>query len=550
MKRRVKAIFSTEIPSFGLIEYFLSVTDGDSFARWPVAGTRSMITIGSKPLVLPSTPESVRIDNRTINWNAVDGAYWYRIYRDTDPAFTPGPGNLVTFVPSTMVSFIDGAPGFDGKPLSGNQFYRITTVDKAGNESSASEPVKLAARMDWWRDARFGMFIHWDMSSVAGTEISWSRLGPKPLDGSWGSPAGTGGDSIYDNLYKQFNPVNFNAKEWVRIAKDAGMKYMVFTTKHHGGFAMWDTKFTDYSIMSSPFKRDVVKELSEACHDAGLKFGIYYSPRDWYNPNYGVGDNSIYEAFMTGQLTELLTNYGAIDVVWFDSFGTGSSIDYWHADKVLALVRNLQPQTIINNRCSFFAEYVPSLQADFDTPEQTIGSYRTNRDWESCMCVVDAPGGGWSYRKDGKVKPFDECIRNLVSCATGDGNLLLDVGPDASGIIPADQAGRLAEMGDWLRKYGESIYGTEGGPFRNGPWGGYTFKGNRVFLHLFDTAPATIEMPVLTQKLVSSRCLTGGAIKVSMKNGRLTVQSATDSRNSPDTIIELTFDQEVTRIDQ
>jgi len=404
-------------------------------------------------------------------------------------------------------------------------------------------------RLKWWREARFGMFIHWDMSSVAGTEISWSRLGPKPLDGSWGSPAGTGGDSIYDNLYKKFNPVKFDAKKWVEIAKNAGMKYVVFTAKHHGGFCMWDTKFTDYSIMHTPFKRDVVKELSEACHKAGLHFGIYYSPRDWHHPDYGMGDNSKYETYMTGQLTELLTNYGQVDVVWFDSFGTGESIKYWHADKVLELVRKLQPQTIINNRCNFFGEHVPSLQADFDTPEQIIGSYQTNRNWESCMCVVDAPGGGWSYRTDGKVKPLAECIRNLVTCATGDGNLLLDVGPDSFGVIPADQANRLSQIGDWIRKYGFSIYGTEGGPFRNGSWGGCTFKGRKVYIHLFESAPDLFELPAFKEKLVSVRNLTGGNVKVTAENEKVRIRSTPKDRNSPDTIIELTFDRDVTRVD-
>jgi len=404
-------------------------------------------------------------------------------------------------------------------------------------------------RLKWWREARFGMFIHWDMSSVAGTEISWSRLGPKPLDGSWGSPAGTGGDSIYDNLYKKFNPTKFDAKKWVEIAKNTGMKYVVFTAKHHGGFCMWDTKFTDYSIMYTPFKRDVVKELSEACHKAGLHFGIYYSPRDWHHPDYGMGDNSKYETYMTGQLTELLTNYGQVDVVWFDSFGTGASIKYWHADKVLELVRKLQPQTIINNRCSFFGEHVPSLQADFDTPEQVIGSYQTTRNWESCMCVVDAPGGGWSYRTNGKVKPFAECIRNLVACATGDGNLLLDVGPDSFGEIPADQANRLSQIGDWIRKYGFSVYGTEGGPFRNGSWGGCTFKGKKVYIHLFEAAPDLLELPAFREKLVSVRNLTGGNVKVTAENGKVQIWSTPKDRNSPDTIIELTFDQDVTRVD-
>ena len=404
-------------------------------------------------------------------------------------------------------------------------------------------------RMKWWREARFGMFIHWDMSSVAGTEISWSRLGPKPLDGDWGAPAGTGGDSIYDNLYKRFNPTKFNAKHWVEIAKDAGMKYLVFTAKHHGGFCMWNTKYTDYSIMKSPYRKDIIKELAAECHKAGIRFGIYYSPRDWHHPDYGMGDNSRYEKYMTGQLKELLTNYGQVDVVWFDSFGTGESINYWHADKVLELVKTLQPQAVINNRCSFFGENIPSLQADFDTPEQKIGSYQTTRNWESCMCVVDAPDGGWSYRKDGKVKPFAECIRNLVGCATGDGNLLLDVGPDASGEIPADQANRLAEIGQWIRKYGFTIYGTAGGPFRNGKWGGGTFKGNKVYVHLFKAAPDKIELPLMNEKLIESKNLSESNIKVTTENGKIKIVSTPKDRNAPDTIVELTFDKPVTRVE-
>lgn len=403
-------------------------------------------------------------------------------------------------------------------------------------------------QMKWWREARFGMFIHWDMSSVAGTEISWSRLGPKPLD-IWGDAAGTGGDSIYDNLYKKFNPTQFNARKWVEIAKDAGMKYLVFTAKHHGGFCMWDTKYTDYSIMNTPYGKDVIRELSAECHKAGIRFGIYYSPRDWHHPDYGMGDNSRYETYMTGQLTELLTNYGQVDVVWFDSFGKGESVKYWHADKVLELVRKLQPQTIVNNRCNYFGENVPSLKADFDTPEQTIGSYQPTRNWESCMCVVEAPKGGWSYRRDGKVKPFAECIRNLVGCATGDGNLLLDVGPDPTGIIPSDQAGRLAQIGEWIRKYGFTIYGTQGGPFRNGKWGGGTFKGNKVYVHLYESAPDTVSLPALKENLVNAKNLSHSNVKASMSNGKIKIISTPADRHSPDTILELTFNQNVTRID-
>src|SRR5450631_3513951 len=176
--------------------------------------------------------------------------------------------------------------------------------------------------LKWFQDARFGLFIHWDMSSVAGTEISWSRGGTKPLDIT-GDPAGYVEDTAYDNLYKRFNPTKFNAEQWVRTAKNAGMKYIVFTAKHHGGFCMWNTQYTDYSIMHTAFGRDVVKELSEACHKAGLGFGIYYSPRDWHNPDYGIGDNRKYIDYMNGQLRELLTNYGKVDILWWDSYGKG-----------------------------------------------------------------------------------------------------------------------------------------------------------------------------------------------------------------------------------
>jgi len=167
MARRVKAIFSQCIPATGLIEYFITVTDGNSTVRWPVDGTRSLITIGQAPPPIPESPSKVKAVDRTIFWKPVHGAFWYRIYRGTDPAFRAGPENRVTFVPATMHSFTDGAPGFDGKPLSDTQYYRITSVDKAGNESLPSGPVAVEARIQWWRDARFGMFIHWDMSSVA-----------------------------------------------------------------------------------------------------------------------------------------------------------------------------------------------------------------------------------------------------------------------------------------------------------------------------------------------------------------------------------------------
>jgi len=411
----------------------------------------------------------------------------------------------------------------------------------ATGAQAVETPEQHDIRMAWWREARFGMFIHWDMSSLAGTEISWSRKASRPLDVD-NAPAGYVEDPVYDHLYEKFNPTNFNAAEWVSLAKKAGMKYIVFTAKHHGGFCMWDTKFTDYSIMHTPFKRDVVRELSEACHAAGLRFGLYYSPRDWHHPDYGIGDNAKYHQYLKGQLTELLTHYGKVDVMWFDSFGKGDSIKYWHADEILALVKQLQPEIIINNRCSYFGQQVASLAGDFDTPEQRLGEFQNTRDWESCMCLVNAPGGGWSYRTDGQVKSFADALKTLLGCATGDGNLLLDVGPDSIGVIPADQAGRLVEMGDWLRKYGESIYGTHGGPWKPTKAAASTRQGNTIFLHVFQWDGGQITLPDIARKVKSARLLAGGKAEVTQLNEQLVVRVPVSAHETGDTVIRLELD--------
>jgi alpha-L-fucosidase len=379
-------------------------------------------------------------------------------------------------------------------------------------EAAAGPNVSEAypPRMSWWLEARYGMFIHWDMSSIAGTEISWSRKGSKPLDIT-GDPAGYVEDPAYDSLYKNFNPTKFNAREWVALAKESGMKYIVFTTKHHGGFCMWDTKYTDYNIMNTPFRRDVVRELAEACRKVKMPLGFYYSPRDWHHPDYGIGDNRKYVDYMNGQVRELLTNYGKVDVLWWDSYGRGDLTHFWRVGETFDLVQKLQPGILMNNRLAELGAYNQQPRpwmGDFDTPEQRLGEFQNTRPWESCMCVVDAAGGGWSYRPDGKVKTYAACMKTLLGCATGDGNLLLDVGPDSTGVIPADQAEALRKVGVWLKKYGESIYGTRGGPFRNGAWGGSTFKGNKVYLHVSQWNGQQLELPPLKAKITSFACLT------------------------------------------
>jgi alpha-L-fucosidase len=386
------------------------------------------------------------------------------------------------------------------------------------------------------------------MSSIPGTEISWSRKGSKPLDVT-GDPAGYVEDPAYDHLYEKFNPTNFNAKQWVNLAQEAGMKYIIFTAKHHGGFCLWDTKLTDYSIRHTPFHRDVVEELAAACHAAGMRFGLYYSPRDWHQPDYGIGDNRKYVAYMNGQLRELLTRYGKIDVIWFDSYGKGDLANFWRIGETFALVKSLQPDIIINNRLAVLGDYnqqPPPYRGDFDTPEQRVGAFQNDRLWESCMSMVTTrDGGGWSYRPDGKVKSFDQCIQTLVHCATGDGNLLLDVGPDSLGDIPADQTGRLLEIGKWLRKNGDGIYGTRGGPYRNGEWGGSTYRGDAIYLHVFQWNGGQLRLPALKSRILQCKLMGksfDGGVKFSQTGEGITFTVPAGQQDQTDTILQLQLD--------
>ncbi|MBM3335782.1 alpha-L-fucosidase, partial [Candidatus Sumerlaeota bacterium] len=325
-------------------------------------------------------------------------------------------------------------------------------------------------QMQWWRDAKFGLFIHWGPVSLKGTEIGWSRGGERR--GRKDKSTGPIPVEEYDNLYKKFNPIKFNADEWVAIAKAAGMNYMVFTSKHHDGFSMFDSKMTTYTIMRSPFGRDVVGELARACHKAGLKVGWYYSPPDWYHPDYRTDRHARYIEFLHGQLRELCTNYGKIDIIWFD--GLGGKPDDWDTTRLITMIRKLQPAVIINNRAG--------VPADHDTPEQRIGRFQTDRAWESCITI----GTQWAWKPDDKIKSLKQCIDTLVRVVGGDGNLLFNVGPMPTGEIEPRQVERLKEMGAWLRKYGETIYGARGGPFEPGPWGAATYRGNTIYVHILD----------------------------------------------------------------
>lgn len=382
------------------------------------------------------------------------------------------------------------------------------------------------SHMQWWQEARFGLFIHWGPVSIKGTEIGWSRGGER---------RGTGGKgeiplAVYDNLYKEFNPVAFDAKGWVALAQAAGMKYLVFTSKHHDGFCMFDTALSDYKITNSPFKRDVVKELADACHEAGLKVGFYYSPPDWHHPDYRTARHAEYVKYLHGQLREICTNYGRIDIIWFD--GLGGTAKDWDAENLLRMIRELQPGVVINNRAG--------LPADHDTPEQEIGRFSRERPWETCMTIGDQ----WAWKPNDKVKSPERCLEVLIRCAGGDGNLLFNVGPMPTGAIEPVQVERLKVMGKWLETYGESIYGTRGGPYKPGTWGASTCRDDVVYLHVLQWPDeGALVLPAMEAKVVESRVLTGGECTVAQTDAGLSIDVAAGQRGNPDTIVVLKLDR-------
>jgi alpha-L-fucosidase len=365
------------------------------------------------------------------------------------------------------------------------------------------------ARMQWWREARFGMFIHWGLYAIPAGEwngqtnhAEWIRTTAQiPLE-------------EYDKFVQQFNPVKFNAEEWVQMAKDAGMKYIVITSKHHDGFCLFDSKYTDFDVMSTPFQRDILKELSDACRKHGLKMCWYHSIMDWHHPDYlprrewekdrsaEGADLDRYVRHMKNQLRELVKNYGEIGVLWFD----GEWENTWNQERGKDLynyVRNLQPNIIINNRVgagrSGMEGFTQSgeFAGDFGTPEQQIpATGLPGVDWETCMTMNDH----WGYNKnDHNWKSAKELIQMLADIASKGGNFLLNIGPTAEGLFPQPSIDRLKAIGQWMKVNGSAIYATQASPFKYLEWGRCTQQpiegGTRLFLHVFDW-PETGELVV------------------------------------------------------
>jgi alpha-L-fucosidase len=360
--------------------------------------------------------------------------------------------------------------------------------------------VERDARMKWWREARFGLFIHWGLYSIPAGE--WNG---KTAYGEWIRTSAQIPLEEYDNFLHQFNPVKFNAVEWVRMAKNAGMKYIVITTKHHDGFCLFDSKDTDFDVMSTPFERDIMKQLSAACRKEGIKMCWYHSIMDWHHPDYlprrewektrstDGADFDRYVQYMQSELKELLTNYGDIGVLWFDGEWESTWNGKYGTD-LYRYVRSLQPKIIINNRVGAAREGMEGMTkagefgGDFGTPEQQIpATGLIGVDWETCMTMNDH----WGYNKnDINWKSTEDLLRKLADIASKGGNFLLNVGPTSEGLFPQASVERLQEIGSWMKVNGEAIYGTSASPFKNLEWGRCTQKniknGTRLYMHVFN----------------------------------------------------------------
>jgi alpha-L-fucosidase len=400
------------------------------------------------------------------------------------------------------------------------------------------------ARMAWWRDARFGMFIHWGLYAELAGE--WKGKETQTL-GEWIMHDMEIPIPEYEPLAKQFNPVKFNAAEWVGIAKNAGMKYIVITTKHHDGFCMWGTKLTPYNIVdATPFHRDPIKELSEECRKQGIKLCFYHSIMDWHHPDAKGDSFPKYIEHLKGQLRELLTNYGPIGVLWFD----GEWTPEWKEEKgedLYAFVRSLQPDIIINNRVGKARDGMSGKSkykgaGDFDTPEQEVPATGIPGDWETCETMNDT----WGFKKnDDSWKSTRVLIRELAETASKGGNLLLNVGPTAEGVIPEPSVRRLAAMGAWLKGREESIRGTSASPFTKLDWGRCTQRPGKLYLHVFDwPQDQKLRVPGLKNTVTRAAFLGDGGDSLTFeRDGNDLLVSVPKKRpNRNDTVIVLEID--------
>jgi alpha-L-fucosidase len=340
-------------------------------------------------------------------------------------------------------------------------------------------------RMKWWHEARFGMFIHWGLYSLLGRH-EWVMENE-------GIPV-----AEYEQLAKQFQPKPNAAREWARLARRAGQKYMVMTTKHHEGFCLFDSKLTDYCATKQGPGRDLVAEYVEAARAEGLRVGFYYSLMDWHHPDGArcATDEAARKRFVEyihGQIRELLTNYGKIDILWYD-VAWPLTAEGWESVRMNEMVFKLQPDIIVNNR--------NQLPGDFSTPEQRIQAEKPGRAWEACMTMNDS----WGYHAaDDNWKSPKTCVRQLIQCARDGGNYLLNIGPRGDGSVPEESVRILSAVGRWMERNGHTIYGAERCRVTRSNYAGFTRKGNTLYMHVHFWPGETVTLAGLECKVQSAR---------------------------------------------
>jgi len=406
-------------------------------------------------------------------------------------------------------------------------------------------------RTAWFREAKFGMFIHWGPYSLASVEASWPIMNPDPKRPIL--------QDEYVTLYKRFNPTQFDPKAWVNLAKEAGQRYMVFTTKHHDGFCMFDSALTDYKITNTPYGKDVARMLAAAAREEKMPLGFYYSPPDMHHPGYRDTSKLVKDTwrgdpqrpewgsflnYMEGHLRELLTHYGPIVLIWFDAFDKTARFD---PPRFFKLVHELQPACLINDRLGLPGDFA-SGGSENHVPEgtptkggvvsKTAPAPEDFRLWEECMTINDT----WAYNKyDRHFKSVKQLVQTLVDVASKGGNFLLDVGPTPEGTIQPEFVDRLRAMGKWLKVNGASIYGTTYGPLQDLPFGKTTAKGNTIYLHVFDwPAKPQLEINGLKRQVTNVTVLaTGKRLKFDQAREALNITIPAKALDPYDTVLAL-----------
>jgi alpha-L-fucosidase len=439
----------------------------------------------------------------------------------------------------------------------------LTVLLLLGQNITAQKVLSKDERMAWWREARFGMFIHWGVYAVPAGEWKGQRIGGI---GEWIMNRGKIPVSEYQEIAKQFNPVKYDPDAWVRMAKDAGMKYIVITSKHHDGFALFETKASKWNVVdATPYGKDLLKPLAEACRKYGIKLGFYYSQaQDWNNPGGSAArrptregwenpDSARIDAYTKAhrghwdpaqetkpfaryiddvavpQVRELLTNYGDLAVLWWD---TPTDMTDDAAAKLQSLL-SLQPAIITNDRLKR-----PNFPGDHKTPEQRIPNLADldGTDWETCMTM----NGTWGYKYyDHNYKTPQTLIRNLLDIASKGGNFLLNVGPTAEGEFPPESVDILAKMGQWMKVNGEAVYGTKASPWGLFTWGRCTSKitpkGTSLYFSVFEwPADGKLVIPGFNNKLVSVKLLANGTkLKASVSKAKVLTVSLPSAAPDP-----------------